>query len=275
MGKYWFAFKGLLVGFLLMFSMLAHANLLITPVRVVFDTRDRASHVNIVNTTSQVQSFRIELVDLLQNEAGGYQRLSDADDTSTRISSAKDLIRYSPRQVTLNPGESQRIRLSVRRPSNLSDGEYRSHLSFTALPEPQRIEQTEGAQTGIHVLLSITIPVVVRQGNPEVEATINRVELIQDKQNGDDVRVNIKRQGTFGVFGTVSIEWRPNARSEYQKIGEVNSFAVYRELDERINSRIPLNEGHKLQAGWYRVTFKGDEFFNHRVFDSHEFQWQP
>lgn len=266
--------KSMIFLFLFGFSLAAHANLLITPTRLVLDTRDRATHVNLVNTSSSVKTYRIELVDYLQHEAGGYLTLEQAGEDKARVNTAQDLVRYSPRQVTLGPNESQRIRVSVRRPAGLADGEYRSHLSFTLLPEAQKIEQFEESKTGIHVLVSFTIPVVVRQGEVRVNATIGDVELIQDSQRGDHARVIIQREGDFGVFGTATIEWRADASSNYQQVGEVNSAAVYRE-NARFSMQVPLEAGGSLKPGWYRITYKGDEFFGHRVFDSKEFKWQP
>ena len=44
--------------------------------------------------------------------------------------SAADLVRYSPRQVELAPGEVQTVRIQIRKPEGLKDGEYHSHLVF-------------------------------------------------------------------------------------------------------------------------------------------------
>ena len=50
------------------------------------------------------------------------------------VKSAKAMITYTPRRVVLEPHSSQVVRLRVLRPPDLAAGEYRTHLTVTAVP---------------------------------------------------------------------------------------------------------------------------------------------
>ena len=42
----------------------------------------------------------------------------------------KNMVRISPSQVRLAPGERQIVKLAIRKPKDLAEQEYRSHLAF-------------------------------------------------------------------------------------------------------------------------------------------------
>ena len=50
---------------------------------------------------------------------------------------ADGMLSWSPRQITLQPGTAQVVRLMVRKPEGLAEGEYRSHLDFMDLVADQ------------------------------------------------------------------------------------------------------------------------------------------
>ena len=89
---------------------------------------------------------------------------------------AGDLIRYAPRQLRLEPGRPQTIRILYRRPGELAEGEYRSHLLFQEIPKvaptPAQGEGPSGLNMQISALFGISIPVIVRHGDLEASARL-------------------------------------------------------------------------------------------------------
>ena len=82
--------------------------LLVAPTRLVFEGRVRNAELSLVNTGSDITTYRIEFVRLRMREDGSFENV-DAAGPGERFSD--ELVRYSPRQVTLEPGVPQAIRL--------------------------------------------------------------------------------------------------------------------------------------------------------------------
>jgi P pilus assembly chaperone PapD len=118
---------------LLALSWPAQAELMLHPTRIVFDKNQRAAQVELINNGSKPASYRISLVNRRMTDAGQFE---PADTPGEGEHFADGMLRYSPRQVTLQPGTAQTVRIMLRKPADLAEGEYRSHLLFDKLPEP-------------------------------------------------------------------------------------------------------------------------------------------
>lgn len=262
--------KTSLFGLFLTFFMAneALANLIINPTRVVFDARDRAQTVTIINSSDQPQTYRLKLVEKAQTPQGSYINQDEALPASLQKFQASPMLRYSPRQVTLQPNEKQRVRISVRRPANLPAGEYRSHLMFQILPKAEQINLNEqNAGFKIFMLPSFSIPVQVRQGVTEVEAKIKspKIVLASDRPA---VAFTLRKTGNYSAYGAVEIFWKPSTQASFSPVGLLNNVAVYRE-----SSQIPVSVNLKQAAkpGIYKIQFTADKTFGQKVFDSVEF----
>ncbi len=145
----------------------AAASLMVTPLRVVFDERTRTAQITLVNQGDETGDYRISFIRQKMTETGQFV----AVEANEQGMYSDLMIRYSPRQVSLPPGQSQIVRLMLRKPRDLSAGEYRSHLLFQSIPKPSKssLEKLSGKSgVGISVeiipLVGITIPVIVRHG---------------------------------------------------------------------------------------------------------------
>src|SRR5690606_39210727 len=107
-------------------------------------------------------TYRLALVNRRMSETGGF---TDIDQPLPGEQFADEMLRFSPRQVTLAPGASQTVRIMVRKPSNLAEGEYRSHLLFSQQPQAtgsNSIETRKDAKkigVVITALIGASIPV--------------------------------------------------------------------------------------------------------------------
>ena len=104
--------------------------------------------------------------------------LEEADEAKPGEQFADKLIRYSPRQITLEPGRTQTVRLLVRKPRDLAPGEYRSHLLFQSVPPADfgTSVEAEGVEEGtISVQMiptfAISIPIIIRHGDVSAGVT--------------------------------------------------------------------------------------------------------
>ena len=115
-----------------LFSAQAQAVLMITPFRVVLDEKTRTAEVTLLNTTEQTNVYRMSWQDKEQTGLGRYINVEMPEENNHGVS---EMVRQSPRKVTIEPGKYQRIRLRLRMPSDLPDGEYRSHLVMKMVDE--------------------------------------------------------------------------------------------------------------------------------------------
>ena len=256
---------------LVLFSSVSYANLMISPTRVVFEDRDRSQTVYVINSSDQTKTYRFGLFDQQQISTGGYAPIKEGE-TVAGLNSAKDMIRFSPRQVTLQPGERQMVRLSLRKPANLAPGEYRSHLSFTELPNPERLNRQEGAaDIRLFMSLGFTIPVIVRHQAFDVQAQLKNMRVVTvEEGNGHVLLVDIARTGQGSSFGRLTAFWRPNKSSSYQELNFVNNIAVYTELNLRESVGISLTP-EQAKTGFYKLVYEGERrYFGNRVFDEIE-----
>jgi P pilus assembly chaperone PapD len=175
-----------LVGFQLVVPGAAMAqslgDLIVSPTRVVFEGRTRSAKVSLSNRGSESAVFRISFVEMMMTEGGQLVRVKDPTQAEMVASS---MIRYAPRQIEIKPGDTQVIRLSVRRSSDLADGEYRSHLYFRAVPPESSgrsvTEDTGGESGGLQIelipIFGVSIPIIVRSGELSASAGVADIEL--------------------------------------------------------------------------------------------------
>jgi len=242
------------------------ANLMLAPQRVVFGERDRSASVSLINTSNKTTTYRLHWVQKKQTINGDYIDLpSDSND----VPSAAPMLRFSPRQVTLAPGEKQTVRIALRRKQGLTHGEYRSHLLFQALPqENENIQSGSGAHIKINLLLGFAIPVIVRQGKLQAQAKINRVEITKTIENGKafyGARIAVQRSGPHTAYGTLKVHWKSRLNQNYKQVGILNNVALYPE-----NNVIQYHAGLKdfnPTNGQIKVEYIGRKEFEGKEFD--------
>ncbi|WP_395945799.1 molecular chaperone [Brevundimonas sp.] len=209
------------------------ADLNISPKRVVFGPGERSATVYIFNQGDQPATYTVELVDRVMLPDG--QIVAVADHPEARIESAQDLVQYTPRRITLQPRESQAIRVRARPGEG---GEHRSHLTVTALPPESTgftVDQAAGAgenEVSLQVvaLFSVSIPVIVRDGAADARAAIDRLS-VSKVEDQTLVSLDLVRQGANSVYGDVEIYTED--RAGRQLLTAVRGVAVYPEVERR------------------------------------------
>ncbi len=262
----------LLVVISVLFQSSAYAGLLIAPLRVVFDQNERSKVVTIINSGQKSASYRIGFKNLEQLPSGEYKEIKNRNNVNASQFFANKMIRFSPRQVSLNPGDRQQIRISLRKPNTITAGEYRSHLTFTQLPEPEMLPGNNKSQ-GIKVfmLTSFSIPVQVRHGNPEVHPQITDAKLTHLKTDQWQIETTIHKESPFSSFGKIVAYWRESSGHEYTEIDFIDNATLYREVSNRtINLVIDKDD---VKTGQYKVVYVPDSVFLQSKFDQFEFSF--
>jgi len=215
-------------------------DLLVAPTRLVLDGR-KGAEVILNNIGDQPATYRVSVEFRRMTESGD---LVDVATPSATDKTAEDMIIYAPRKVTLAPHEPQAIRVAVRAPEGLADGEYRVHMLFRAIPPATPVVQTPGEQPkGVQFKLTpvygVTIPVIVRLGNLQAAAGIANVHL-EKKADGEAVGFDITRTGSRSTYGEV----RVLKAGVKDPIAFEKGIAVYTEIGTRHVS-VPVPESYK------------------------------
>lgn len=236
-------------------------DLSITPARVVLDGRARSAEVALINRSSRAATYRIGFVQVRMAEDGQFEEISEAG-PGERF--ADGLIRFSPRQVTLEPEVAQTVRLMLRKPAGLPPGEYRSHLLFYAVPAgAQAGADIEGGgpgkgQVGVRLtpVYRVSIPVIVREGDLAAGAALSDV-AVQPREGAPPVlSFRLRRNGERSLYGDVTATFLPRGGGEVV-VGKVHGLAVYLPNGSRtMGLELHPPDGVSLAQGVLRVTFE-------------------
>lgn len=244
----------------------ANASLLVTPTRVAFDMRDRTSEVVLLNTSGEVKSYRVEWINQRQGESGGYFPLEGQ--ALEEFPKAEEFIRFSPRRITLNPGESQTIKLMVRRKANMTEAEYRSHLKFTALPSESESSAvfedspSEGVNVRLNVLLSYSIPVILRTQPVKTDVKMQNLSL-QTREDGKEVLTfTMIKNMPNSVFGDFVVTHKNGG--EETEIGYLNGVSMFSESNS-LNANVVLLTPVKDLGGILTLRYKGKGEFADKI----------
>ena len=260
-------FKTYLLGAsLLLFSMIsassAYANLLITPLQVVFKARERTTEIVLVNTSRDTNTYRLVWEQLDQVDvAGGYVPAEDS--VRKERQDLEDFAVFTPRQITLKPGDKQTIRIAVRRPKDLEDGEYKSHLKFSIVPDltiKEDLEQDVSEdEIGLaaKVYASYSIPVVYRVGDVDLDIKIGTPKFSRSPKTSQILLdFPVERSGKHGVIGMIKVYHTPNGGKE-SEIGALGNANLFSEINSR-DFTIITNQT-ALSPGKLRIVFQRAE----------------
>ena len=242
-------------------------DLLVAPTRVVLEGRDRTAELSLINIGPDPATYRISFVHMAMTDSGELKEIEKPAGTLT----AEDLIRYSPRQITLQPNVAQVVRMQLRKPADLADGEYRAHLLFRAVPkedaapkqniEAQAGQPTTGFQIRLTPIYGVSIPVIVRSGTTSVKSSISDVHLVPPAKEGEPQMVEFKleRTGNQSVYGNITISFTP-AGGSTRVVGLVNGIAVYTPNPFRlVRAILQPPPGTVLRGGRLSVAFSKAE----------------
>jgi len=249
-----------LISFLYIHECLAGSNLLVTPTRIVFEGRDRTAQVTVVNSGDETGTYRIELTNKRMTDSGSFE---DIEQPQQGELFADKMLRYSPRQVILEPGQSQVVRFSLRKSKNLAEGEYRSHILFKAIPKntgPNILPNAPSDKLKIQLtpIISISIPAIVRHGKTNASVKFSSIEYIppNDKVKTPSLFMRLDREGNQSVYGDLLAEY-VQADGTSRILGQANGLAVYSPNNTRtFTMQLNVPPGLDIRTGVVKVYFR-------------------
>lgn len=191
-------------------------------------------------------------------ENGAFEQISEPD--PGQLFADKN-IRFFPRTVTLAPAEAQVVKVQLYRANQLSEGEYRSHFYFRAVPKVNPLGETEqdtdtsAISVVIRPIFGITIPVIVRVGNPHANVILSNLSLKRINDTIPDFSLTFNRSGNASIYGDLAV-YHISPQGKETKVGIANGIAVYTPNTKRI-FHFNLNNvpGVDYTSGTLRAVF--------------------
>ncbi|MEI6577511.1 MAG: hypothetical protein WCO63_15150 [Bacteroidota bacterium] len=240
------------------FTISAQGDLLVSPMRVVFDSKKQKEELNLVNIGKDTAMYSVSFLQYNMTEDGSFI-IIDKPDSGQYF--AEPYLRYFPRTVTLAPRESQTIRIQWRKTSDMPEGEFRSHLYFRAEKnvKPLGMEQSKKDSNQLSVSLTpiygISIPTIIRNGDFKVSASLSDLKISTTDDTIPELRLTIHRSGKISVYGDLYVDYvSPSGKST--QIGYTRGIAVYTNISKR-NCALKLHPGKDVnfKAGKLKVKY--------------------
>lgn len=256
---------------LIFIPSLAMARVDLLPHLLVIEGRQRSADLTVLNLGNEVNRFEVKFINYRQNENGTYTIL---EQPLHEDFDPQKIVRMSPQEFVLDPKGKQKIRIAVRKPADLPEGEYRFHVIATGYAFDREVPQdfSERVGVGLTVNVGIAIPVIVRHGELErATSKLKDFKLLSPSQSDSgrpELQFRATRDGDTSVLGEVQVAWSPAGTDEFTDIGFITNFNIFPEISYR-DGAVPL-DALPLGAGRLRILYKdthSDEIYDEVVID--------
>lgn len=217
--------------FLLCLSTKVHAEsvLQVLPTRVLMSEAVRSTTVTLVNRGDEDGTYRLFFRNLRMDDNGTMEEITE-DDSAANEKFADKMLRFSPRRVTVPARSKQTVRIVLRKPPGLEDGEYRSHLVFRKLKDQKSVLEKQASENQIafslRAVVEVTIPVIVRQGELSASMSIANARFDTLASGARNIDFTLERAGSRSIYGNVDL-WEVSTNGARRNLGSARGLAVY------------------------------------------------
>lgn len=234
---------------LMLSSFNAQASLQVYPTRVFIDEKSRGQTLSLKHTGARAETYKISVVYYKMKPDGSVEKRQPTEPLPSDF--AKGLFRYSPKRVTLEPGNTQILRIKAKSLGRFKAGEYRAHFLFQPIGEGIGESQ---ATMQLRAKVAVAIPIVVSKGKQRYSAEIAELQLQRDSARFSAI---IRNTGTGYLFGEISLYHQTNQRKKrlfYVK--GVSSYIPERKVDYKISEAQSLKD---LNGGQLLLEYRQPE----------------
>ncbi len=211
----------------------ARADLQVFPTRVLLTESEKSGQIALRHKGDKAMRYRIDAVYYKMNKDGSMEKLADpAKGERTAI----DYFRFSPRQVTLEPEIEQVVRILVRFPPELSEGEYYAHLYFEGIDEGDEkqvpVKSKTGAQMMLKARMAVAVPIIVRKGKPELKVALDGLKTVKSPDGHLSYTVEVNKTGAANLYGDFVVLHTPEGSDKSNVVGQANGVSSY--IEKRV-----------------------------------------
>jgi P pilus assembly chaperone PapD len=253
----------------------AQGNLLVTPRRVVFDSKKKIQELNLANTGKDTARYVISIIDIRMKEDGSFEQITEPD--SGQYFAGKQL-RIFPRSVVLAPNEAQVIKVQVTKSEQLGPGEYRSHIYFRAVPSKKPLGEDEAADNSKEIAVRLTpvfgisIPVIIRSGASDTKVNISDISVETTDKDAPKLNLKFNRTGNMSVYGDLTINYiSPNGKTT--QVAAVKGIAIYTpNAARRLHVDLAKTPGIDYRSGKFHIMYKNQKEDGSGILATAEFE---
>ena len=233
--------------------------LYVAPQRIMIEPGQNTTTMTVMNQSDKKRGYDISLINSVMQEDGSTKRVD------TFPYAAKRMIRYVPRSIELEPEERQTVRLMVRRPRDLEDGDYHTHIRFRERPlENPDPEKGEELSFQVSAQYGVAVPVIVRHGDIQSAIRIDSVD--KEASSKDELVINFSRKGNAEAGAYMRVYRK--MENGLVEISHPLWARAYRELDT-VTRSVSLKDGEVLEGDLVLRLYK-DPYDKEAVVDEYE-----
>lgn len=258
-------YRSLLLLFVFVFGSIsaAEARVDILPHILVMEARDRSTEANVLNLSEELNRYELKIIHYRQDENGIYTTL---DAPLSPLFDPDKIARISPKQFTLDERAKQKVRIAMRKPSDLPEGEYRFHLVATGYEVEDANKPAPDGEVAVSlkINLGVVIPVIVRHGDVSATGKLKDFKLLSGQQTESgkpELTFMATREGNASTLGRVEVAWAPEGE-DYRDIGFITNFNLFTEITQR-KGAVPLDTFPS--GGSLRILYK--DTHNETIYD--------
>ncbi|MDB9375637.1 P pilus assembly protein, chaperone PapD [Nodularia sphaerocarpa] len=232
---------GLTLSALLLFPSVAKAQVKVSP--LVIETQAQRGQaqamVSITNMSDSPSRVRVYAEPFTYKPDSGFATLP-----ANSPNNLTPYLQFSPRELTIEPGQTRRVRIISRLAPNLPDGEYRAAVFNETLTE-----QKDSSGAVVTLATRVGVTVYVTKGNAAPKLTVDNARF-DPKQ--EKVTLNIRNTGTASARPSVS--WKLQRGDMVVKMGEIESVSIIAENERNLSLDYRSKDDPSLTAGNYQVS---------------------
>ena len=243
-----------IIGFILFLPILeAAAGVLVAPTVIFISEDNRTGRINLRNPTDKPQEVNIAFgFGLPVSDSLGNVYVTMQDSAVTDPRSALGWIKAFPRNVIIAPGNSQVVRLVVRPPADLPDGEYWARIIIRSQNAEAPVSAGGDERTiTTHLNLITQTAIMLKYRTGELVADLELQSASAKRRNSKvEVMIDMVNRGNVSYMGILECRLLDSDQKEISH--SRTNLAVDRNLKRRVDLAF-VGEGHRPP---YRVDLR-------------------
>lgn len=197
--KFYLLFVFFLIVLSPFFSQICFAQAQVFPTRLVLNEETPSSYLNLRNSSTKVQKFRIELAHFQMAKDGTQRRVTDAKNPLFEV------IKFSPKTVEIQPNDKQVVRVMNTSFETLTDGDYVVYLHFIPESSGSEAPKQDKGSFNLHARIAVAVPVIVRKGTAKLEAKLDSFVATRNAKGDVTISLDLSNRSPYFVNGDLEI----------------------------------------------------------------------
>jgi P pilus assembly chaperone PapD len=193
--------------------------------------------VTVTNTSNTPSRVRIYAEPFTYNRDTGFQSLKSTPTDLTPY------LQFSPRELTIKPGETRRVRLIGRLAPNLPEGEYRAVVFNETLTDGK-----DAAGNNVSLVARIGVTFYVRKGKISPNLTVDSASF-----NPEQKQIQLLVINSGKATARPNLNWTLRRGETVLKTGQIEANGIVGESDRNFLLNYP-NKDNLLTPGTYQLT---------------------